>query len=156
MTATRVGCDQARILHYDPDGLLLQASWAALDQAHSAYRIIFSLMYLGSGSVTVEVALSGDRIAHGGDPATGAGPVQLLGLQASALPTVCMTSADVREGAVSLRYQVRSSREHAAAPGSQVAVTVSGTTPLVAIDTRTTAVSEPGQAWGGRMRNIPT
>ena len=138
MTATTLGCDQARILHYDPDGLLLQASWAALDQAHSAYRIIFSLMYLGPGAVAVEFGLTGGRTAHGGD----LGQVQLLGMHARRPPSVCMTSADVRDGVVDLCYRVRSSREHAGDPGSEVTVTVTGTTPLVAIDTRTAAMNE--------------
>lgn len=99
-------------------------------------------MYLGPGAVTVEVGLSGERIAPGGDLAGGAGQVQLLGLGAGRPPSVCMTSADVRDGVVDLCYRVRSCRERAGDPGSEITVTVTGTTPLVAIDTRTAAMNE--------------
>jgi hypothetical protein len=56
---------------------------------------------------------------------------------------------------VDLRYRVQSSREHAGDPGSEVTVTVTGTTPLVAIDTRTAAMNEelsrPSALFDGRQ-----
>ncbi len=62
MGKSNLQCGSATDLFYEPDGLLLRSCLLPADDAHRRHLLTFQLGYLGSGEITVDVALEGGPV----------------------------------------------------------------------------------------------
>jgi hypothetical protein len=64
MGKSKLECGSATNLFYEPDGLLLRSCLLPADDEHLRHLLTFQLGYLGSGEITVDVALEGGPVAQ--------------------------------------------------------------------------------------------
>jgi hypothetical protein len=64
MGESNLQCGSATNLFYEPEGLLLRSCLLPADEEHLRHLLTFQLGYLGSGEITVDVALEGGPAAR--------------------------------------------------------------------------------------------
>ena len=116
MTTSNLHCGGAANLFYEPEGLLLRSCLLPVDDDHRQHLLTFQIGYLGSGEITVDIALEGGPVA---DALTGVEPnivsARLSGAGESdggvprpglAPASVNLSYITVPEGPVGYRYTV--------------------------------------------------
>jgi hypothetical protein len=117
MGKSKLQCGSATNLFYEPDGLLLRSCLLPADDEHLRHLLTFQLGYLGSGEITVDVALEGGPIAQlltaRDEPAivaarlVGAGRACWDAPQHDSLPaTANLSYVAVTDGPVQFKYTV--------------------------------------------------
>ncbi|MFI7601301.1 hypothetical protein [Actinoplanes sp. NPDC049681] len=64
MGKSNLQCGSATNLFYEPEGLLLRSCLLPADDEHRSHLLTFQLGYLGSGEITVDVALEGGPVTQ--------------------------------------------------------------------------------------------
>lgn len=64
MGKSKLQCRSATNLFYEPEGLLLRSCLIPADDEHQRHLLTFQLGYLGSGEITVDVALEGGPVTQ--------------------------------------------------------------------------------------------
>ena len=113
MGKSNLQCGSATNLFYEPEGLLLRSCLLPADDEHLRHLLTFQLGYLGSGEITVDVALEGGPVTQ--IPTTRDEPaivaVRLVGAGTmpwnGSLPaTANLAYISVAEGPVQFKYTV--------------------------------------------------
>jgi hypothetical protein len=151
MGTVHLQCGNAANLFYEPEGLLLRCCLLPADGEHRRHLLTFQIGYLGSGEITVDVALEGGS-ADGAlslEPAIVAARLRGAAARDSvpagpqpegAAAGVNLSYIDVPEGPVQYRYTVWG--QAAAAPDSlrgQLVTEVSGHASGLTLTTRSGA-----------------
>lgn len=137
MATVRLKCAGARVLFYEPDGLLLSSSLTPVDEQHSGHLLTFQLSYLGLGDIAVDVAVqdgsdAGRSVAGHADFVD----VALKGMTAGALPGVWLTSVAVPDGDVHYRLIVWGQPGGGDSLRGELKTEVYGRVPLLTATTR--------------------
>jgi hypothetical protein len=118
MATANLYCGGATNLFYEPEGLLLRCCLLPADDEHRRHLLTFQLGYLGSGEITVDIALEGGSAADlptwaepsivaahlcGADEADGGLPGPRTG---SAPTSVNLSYVTVPDGPIQYRYTV--------------------------------------------------
>lgn len=116
LRTSRLGCDSAATLFYEPEGLLLRCCLIPKDPQHRQHLLTFQLGFLGPGEITVYVGLEGGPT--GGESTvdgSGISTVVLSGVDGAdepvagarpGIPSVRLSYVTVPDGEVDYRYTV--------------------------------------------------
>jgi hypothetical protein len=143
MSTVRLKCAGAEVLFYEADGLLLSSSLTSVDAQHRHHLLAFHLSYLGSGSITVTIAVDG--ITDGGPipQAHRITTAELRGADEGLGPAIWPTSVLIPDSEVAYRFAVWGQALDDSDLRGELVATVSGVVPLLTVTTRAGVTREP-------------
>jgi hypothetical protein len=157
MRRSNLQCGTATNLFYEPEGLLLCSCLYPADDKHLRHLLTFQLGYLGTGEITVDVALEGGpgtQITTPSDEPTivaarlvGAGNAWGSTSRRDALPgTVNLSYVTISSGYVQLKYTVLGQAAMGGSLRGELSATVAGRLPNLSVTTSSGATRRVLQA----------
>jgi hypothetical protein len=150
MSTVRLRCAGADTLFYEPDGLLLSAGLAPVDDQHAQHLLTFQLAYLGAGDIRVYVS------TDGGPRDTGSAaendltftPAELRGSGGGVQPGVWLSSTLVPDVSVQYRFTVWGEAAGDDGLRGVLVAEATGVVPLLTVTTRASVTREVAPGTG--------